>query len=52
MKFETGWTDSIARWGPRAKESGQPLEALKSKEMDFCLETPEGTHPSRTILDS
>lgn len=35
------WNDSIARWGPLAKERGQPLQVRKDKEMGFPLRPGE-----------
>lgn len=38
-----GWSGSIARWGPLAKERGQPLQVGKDKEMGFPLRSGEET---------
>lgn len=42
-------SDAIAKKGTRAKEYGQPLESRKGKEVNFHLESPEGTQLQGTL---
>lgn len=39
VKMVTGWSDSLARWGPVAMRYGQPLGVGKDKEIEPGEET-------------